>query len=59
MALYIAYSALVQVMVCCSLGTKPFPEPMLTHCQFETRAKTSLKFQSKYIFIQEHTFKNF
>ena len=29
------WSALVQVMAWCLLGTKPWPEPMLTYCQLD------------------------
>ena len=41
-------SALVQVMACRLFGAKPFPEPMLAFCQFDSREKKSVKFESEF-----------
>ena len=52
-------SLLFQVMVWHPFGTKPFPEAMLTYCQFDLWEQISMKFGSKYkTFHQEKAFEN-
>ena len=47
-------SALVQIMACRLIGTKPLPEPMLTFCLLDPQEQTSVKFKSKFKhFIQK------
>ena len=43
-------SALVQVMACRLVGTKPLPEPALTYCQLDHEEQT-LKFEWEYITV--------
>ena len=45
-------SALVQIMACRLIRTKPLPEPILTYCQLDPQEQTSVKF------IHESAFKN-
>ena len=37
-------SALVQIMACCLIGTKPLSEPMLEYCSLDPKEQTSMKF---------------
>ena len=39
-------STLVQEMACRLVGAKPFPEPMLTYCQYDPLEINSVKFES-------------
>ena len=39
--------ALVQVMACHLLGTKPLPEPMLSYCQLDSWEQISVKYESE------------
>ena len=51
-------SSLAKVMVCCVLGSKPLPEPMLIYCQFNPSKQNSLKFESNTrILTQENALK--
>ena len=45
-------------MACCLVSAKPLFEPLLEYCQFEPQEQTSVKFESKYIFIQENACEN-
>ena len=48
--------SLVQIMACRLIGTKPLPEPMLSHWWVDTKGHISMKFYSK--FIQGNTLEN-
>ena len=49
------------MMACRLIGTKPLSEQMLEHCQLDPWEQTSVKFQSKFIymcFIQQNLYEN-
>ena len=46
-------------MACRLIGAKPLPEPILSYCQFDHQEQTSVKLESRYIFvIHENVFEN-
>ena len=42
------WSSLIQIVDCCLIGDKPFPEPMLAYCQLDSWEHISMKFESEF-----------
>ena len=60
---HIRVSELVSIVTaCCLFGAKPYPEPMLVHCKWDSREQISVKFEfeiwNSITFIQENAFEN-
>ena len=46
--LYVSNLAMIQIMVCCLVGAKPFSEPVLKYYWFNSKEQSSIKFQLKF-----------
>ena len=49
-------SALVQIMACCLVGTKPLSEPMPTYYQLDPMEHNSMKFYSKFKYFHSRKY---
>ena len=46
---HIRVSELVSIVTaCCLFGAKPYPEPMLVYCKWDSREQISVKFESEF-----------